>query len=748
MTPSPSQTSGFETRQVGTEAKRHVDNPFEVRRRRTRRARPASAVIILCLWSLAGTVSPAWAQDDVTPSPDQPAPTQKPANGDGGGLTLDFRGAMLETILEYLSERAGMIVMNNINLDERINVYSRRPVSTVEAIALLDSVLYEKGYTAVRRGRLLKIVKLNDAKTQNIPVFFGSDPELIGDSDTIITQVIPVKYAKAAGLAQNIGPLINSDFAELAANESSNALILTDVSANVKRIAKIVRALDQSISQVTVVRVFQLQYADATDTARLIEEIFESGPSEAERLGRTIQQRFGRFRGGARGGADQAATADSGTGLQSLQVSAATDVRTNSVVVSAAPDLMDPIATVIEELDADTTAKQSVMIYHVRNMQATELSELLNSLFTEPTPTGGAAQRTNRGGGGRFGPRPNDADAGPDQEATADLVGQVTAVASAETNSLLVLTQEKNFDRIRTILDDLDRPVPQVLIRVLVSEVTLDDDLDLGVEFEGINVGATDDTNVKTNFNLFESSLGLNFLLLDSTNFKLALRALEATGRFDLLSRPYLLTADNQEANITVGESVPFITNSRETNEGQTINTIDYRDVGIILTVTPQINDDGLVVLSVTQELSALTEDTIPISEELDAVIIKQRTLSTKVAVTNGHTVIIGGLMGNALQERISKVPFFGSLPIVGNLFTRTERMKAKTELLLFLTPEVIEKSSDLRQTTQRVQQQDTSALKDAIEPGLLQEHLDKMAVPPPETTTTNEVPPEPSPNE
>lgn len=680
--------------------------------------RHAGLVLLSVLASLAALPLPARAQGE---SPET-VPAFAPIGEDE--LLMEFQDATLDTILNYLAEEAGLIIVNEADLDDRITVFNRQPISLDEAINMLNTVLFEKEYTAIRRGRLLKIVELSDARSQSIPVRFGNDPEQIGESDTMITQVIPIKYADAITIAEDVSDLINDDFASLTSNGSSNALILTDTEANVRRIVEIVQALDKSISQVTEVRVFRLEFADATDTARLIEDTFTGAPSIEEAVGRVIQQRFSR---GGRGGGDD--DDDGGGGQQGRSVSASADERTNSVVVSASPDLIETIASVIEDLDADTTSKESVLIYHVRNMQATDLETIFNSLFEDATAQ--ALQNfggQNGGGGGRGAQvQAAAAAAATGDSGAADLVGQVTAVANEATNTLLVLTPEKNFARLQEILDELDKPVPQVLIRVLVSEVTHDDSLDLGTEFQAININTTTDDTVFTDFNLFETTLGLNYLLFDSDNFRMAVRALQATGKFDILSRPYLLTADNQEANINVGSSVPIITNSRVDEDGDVISTIEYRDIGIILTVTPQINSEGLVVLDVVQELSTISELAIPVAPDQDAVVFDQRTLTTQVAVADGQTVVIGGLMTDESRETIRQIPLLGDIPWVGQLFRRTERSKVKTELLLFLSPEVIEDPSELSRTRDRILNEDTGMRGE--EPGLLQQHLDRIRV-------------------
>ncbi|MFK7790904.1 MAG: type II secretion system protein GspD, partial [Phycisphaeraceae bacterium] len=260
--------------------------------------------------------------------------------------------------------------------------------------------------------------------------------------------------------------------------------------------------------------------------------------------------------------------------------------------------------------------------------------------------------------------------------------------------------------------------------------VTYDDSIDFGVEFEGINVGSTTSDNVLSNFDLFDSTLGLNYLMFNGDNFRLAVRALNATGRFDVLSRPYLLTADNQEATINVGQRVPILTNSRVDENGNIISTIDYEDIGIILTVTPQINSEGLVVMDVSQIISSIADQAIPVAADQNAVVFNQRELTTQVAVAHGQTVVIGGLVQDQLTETIRKVPLIAEIPLLGEFFKRTERSKVKTELLLFLTPEVILTPDQLTPASEKIKSE-SETLENAVEPGLLEKHLEKLKATP-----------------
>jgi general secretion pathway protein D len=690
--------------------------------------------ILLLLANVSGVLvtqshaqAPADAQTNTPAMSDAVVDEQQPSPLiDGNGLLLNFRDAPLQAVLEYLSEQAGLIVINDTQVQGRITVVNRQPITLDEAINLINTLLLEEGYTAVRRDKLLRVVRIQDAKLDAIPVRFGNDPEKIGRSDSVITQVIPIKYAEAVDLAEDLSPLIDKTFAEVAANKSSNSLIITDVEANIRRIVEIVSAVDKSISSVTEVRVFALQYADATDTADLIERTFEQRESTESAVGRAIRNRFGRFGPGGPGGGEQ----EGESNVQGKDVNAAADERTNSVVVSAAPELMIVIADVVAQLDSDTTARESVLVYHVKHILATDLETAFNDLFEDSTTSGGGNNRNNNNRNNRGGNNNNQSDgnnggnaAGEDYSGT--LVGQVTAVANEATNTLMVLTPEKNFSRVQAILDSLDTPQPQVLIRVLIAEVTIDDELDIGVEGEFTNLSGSIQSAL-TDFGVAAAGGGFKAVVVDSDDFLISIRALQQLGKLEIVSRPYILASDNQPSNMLVGEEFPFVTNTRETDAGNTINTIEYRDIGLILNVTPQINPDNRVTLDVSQELSALTGRTVAISEQLDAQVIAKRLAETRIAIKDGQTIVIGGLMEDKNTSTDRKVPLLGDLPAVGALFRRTQDVKSKTELLIFLTPEIIRDIEDLEAIGEKINN-DAELVHEAVKPGTMQKHLDQM---------------------
>ena len=300
-------------------------------------------------------------------------------------------------------------------------------------------------------------------------------------------------------------------------------------------------------------------------------------------------------------------------------------------------------------------------------------------------------------------------------------------VADEDTNSLLVRTATKNFERIKEILAELDQPIRQVLIKVLIAEVTHDDTFDLGTEFSVLNLGldASGTFRLDLGGTPEESSGGI---VTGTVNAGLSatFSALQRAGRLDVLSRPYILASDNKEATITIGQEVPFIRDIRTTEEtGRTITTPQYEDVGIILKVTPHVNPDGLVIMSVSPEISSISETTVTISN-IEAQVFNKRSATTEVAVENGQTIVIGGLMEDRITDVVRKVPVLGDIPLLGALFRRTTKTKIKTELLIFLTPRVAKRAKDL-ETISKDETAGIKAVRAAGGPGAFEEHMKAM---------------------
>jgi general secretion pathway protein D len=894
--------------------------------------------------------------EETSDSTPETKPVEVVKTDDDIKVKLNFQDAPLQTVLEYLSETAGLTVVSDEPLiNGRMTVISRRPISLKEAVSLINSILKEKSLTTVLTGKVLKVVTLQNAKKENIPVITGRNPENIIPSDDVVTYVIPVSHVTATALKTNLQSLV-AEYAGLEANEDGNALIITDTTANIKRLMEIIKALDTymaTVAEIRVfrllntdatsvanlinsmfqqqqqggtrgqqgarnpmemmmqmrgggpggrggrsnsdnqnsssgggsvnvqvvaaadtrtnsvvvrgpaealevvadmikalddrtvkvadVRVFQLRYADAMNTAQIINELFggssssssqqDQGPmffmrgggpggrnaqqqeestntlkvtaaadsrtntvvvtgpdnildvvaevvknldsqiptiadvkvfhleyADAQDTAELINEVFGesrsssqttrstgqqnqqiRFqRGGFGGFGGQQQSTQSTGGISDVTIIASADSRTNSVVVSGPPETLEIIANIIKELDENPEQERQIFLFPLKNASSENLMEILNNLFAEMQ----ALNQQNVGTtgqqfqGGQRAAQPAQASQASDSSSSSnDLSEETYFEADLDTNTLLVLTSSKNYEKIKPILEELDKPVGQVLIKVLFAEVTHSDSIDLGTEFSMLNLRSSGDS-VDTSMlfgkpaSLFTEAgtskpTGLSVRTIEG-DLDITLRALQETGKLNVLSRPYILTRNNQLATITVGEEVPIPTGTT-TVAGQTQTTIEYRDdIGIVLDVTPSINLDGLVNMTVSPKITTRSTETVAISEDLNAVAFAKRSAETRVAVHDGQTIVIGGLIEDQLKDTIKKIPLLGDIPILDLLFKRTIKEKSKTELLIFLTPYVAKDARGLTPISEAERARSTLNT-DETAAEIFKKHMDAM---------------------
>lgn len=342
--------------------------------------------------------APVAAPETNTPAsgraPEMPldAPAASPDAPQEQGLRLNFRGASLDMVLNYLSEAAGFIIVLDAPVRGKVDVWSNTPLTKDEAVNLLNTVLNRNGLAAIRNGRTLTIVNKDEAKTRDIPVRSGYDPEQMPRTDEIVTQVIPVRYTEAIQLIKDLQPLVSTS-TPMTANESGNAIVITDTQANIRRVAEIIQAIDTGSEAVTEVRVFQLQFADPVEMADLLTSLF---PDDS-RSGQGQSSGFRRFFGGPPGMGGGGG--NTGAGNQRVKkrdrVIAVADQRTSSVVVSAARELIDQIAAMVQQLDNDPSRKQTVRVYQLQNADVQDVSQVLQEMF-ERNQTGVNRNNNNR----------------------------------------------------------------------------------------------------------------------------------------------------------------------------------------------------------------------------------------------------------------------------------------------------------------------------------------------------------------
>lgn len=287
-------------------------------------------------------------------------------------------------------------------------------------------------------------------------------------------------------------------------------------------------------------------------------------------------------------------------------------------------------------------------------------------------------------------------------------IGGATVTFDQETRKLIVVADEETASYVSQVVTNLDRPAPQVLIKVVFLEVTYRKGFDIGIEGNyRRGMGNSTTGSINQAFGLAQQGAlptppGAGIYQILGDDFQVTLRAIAEAGKTEVLSRPSVLARNNQQAVITVGQQVPLITNVRYDNFGNQINAVSYTSVGIILRVTPYITSDGMVEMIVSPEISNLSDETVPIAAGVNAPVINSRSADTVVVTPDGQTVIIGGLMSNNKIETDSKVPFLGDIPLLGNLFKRRAQAGTKTELLIFLTPHIVKAPSHLAAVAER----------------------------------------------
>jgi type II secretory pathway component GspD/PulD (secretin) len=425
--------------------------------------RPFRVVAVASIIAFIGTM--AYAQQEDTTQPASSAPGK--SNGTNT-VRLNFRGVPLEMVLNHLAEATDLIinVVPGTEVKGKVDVWSNHPLTRDEAVDLLNTILNQNGLAAIHNNRMLTIVSRDDAKTKDIPVKAGNKPDAIPKSDQMVTQIIPVQHANAVQLVQNLQPLL-ATYATLTANESGNALVLTSTQSDARRIAEIVQALDTSISSVSAIRVFPLKYADATELATAVKQLFEP-PTQNNNNDRRTQflNRF--FPGGGPGGGPDGGrggdggrrnTGTSPTGNPAApRVIAVADERSNSLVVSAPDELIPTIEQLVSEVDVSVSDLTELRVFHLKNADPLELADIFGELFPDESTTSNNNQGEFRFRGPQGFPFGGNNNRNNNQSESQRMKrkGRVIAVPDQRTSSLIVSAASELMPQIEQMITQLD----------------------------------------------------------------------------------------------------------------------------------------------------------------------------------------------------------------------------------------------------------------------------------------------------
>ncbi len=463
----------------------------------------------------------------------------------------------------------------------------------------------------------------------------------------------------------------------ITADPRMNSLIVSGPVDYMGLLEQIITRLDASSPQLAKIKVFSLQNADARQMAELLTQMFRMTPAAGTGGGqRSVQYTLVRNVSADANSAEEAlASATVGTAEQTA-LTVTIDPRTNSLLVGGTDHYVTLVSQLIETLDSSTAHERNSEVIRLKNSQAPDVATAIRNFLDQERLKLIQAL-------------------GPDAASAVQrsLDQEVAVVAEQTSNTLLLSANHRYFEQVRKIIEEIDAAQPQVLIQVLLAEVTLDNATDLGVEWS--HAGSKGDVayGIGTDFSVADSlkSFGGFSSAVTGSDFSFLLRALKQQGRLEVLSRPQIVTSDNKPATINIGQKVPLIDTSRLDAQNNLTTQFRYEDVGVNLTVTPKISPDGFVKMEIGTTNSSISTSTVEVNKGSSVPIINQRKANTTVSAQSGQTIIIGGLIGTSDDKRVKKMPVLGEIPYLGALFRTSTTKRERKELLIMLTPQIMQ---------------------------------------------------------
>lgn len=659
-----------------------------------------------------------------------------------GEVTLDFAGAEIDAVARTMATISGRNVVVDPRVKGTMTLTSTAPVNAAQALRLFQTQLRTQGFALVESNGIYLVIPESEAKLQGGSVSAGDRPAGGGQ---IQTQIFRLTHENANNLVPVLRPLISPNNT-INVNTGTNSLIITDYGDNLQRLARIISSLD--VAQATGVEIVRLKNALASDLAPLVSKLLETGGSTG---GAAVPAATPGLPGQPAAANSAAASAEGG-----YRTTLIPEPRSNAVIIRAGNAArLAQAKALLEQLDQPAASRTdgsagNIHVVYLKNSDATKLAVTLRAALAalpgqantpgttsggSGTPSGGLsnisqAQAVNTGqnsssssgGMSSMNSGPSINAAGNNQPSTG---GQIQADPS--TNSLIISAPEPVYRELRAVIDKLDQRRAQVFVESLIVEVRADKAAELGVQWQALLGGAG---VVGTNFstasagggaaatNIVDVGLaalaysnsrnstftpttvptvrpgkGFN-LLAGSSNLAVLANFLQSTGTGNVLSTPTLLTLDNEEAKIIVGQNVPFVTgsftNTGSASSNTSVNpfqTYERKDVGLTLRVRPQISEDGTIKMVIYQEVSDVVAGT---GGSANGPTTNKRAIESSVLVNDGAVVVLGGLLEDKFARNEDKVPVLGDIPLLGNLFKSQSRYAVKTNLMVFLRPVIV----------------------------------------------------------
>ncbi|MBA4366296.1 MAG: type II secretion system protein GspD [Desulfobacterium sp.] len=630
-------------------------------------------IISICvmIFMASGTTSAAEGDEKSTVQKFDSKTTKEGIKGQERFVSIDFNDVDINVFIKFMSELSGKNYVVDDRVKGKVTIISPTKISEKEAYKVFESVEVN-GYSTVEAGEITKIVSSPDARTKNVETYLTD--EGAESTDKLVTQLIPLKYADANEVKQLFSTLVSKNSVILAYTQT-NMLIVTDIYSNIQRLLRILTAIDVTGigREITII---PLESADSEKLVKILEAVFKKENPVTRKK--------------SENGRD---------------ISFVADERTNTIVLLASEADTLRVKRLIQMLDKDVPkGKEKIHVYYLEYANAEELAKVLQMLPSKQQETGGEAKGKK----------------------AAPVVSSATKItADKATNSLILMTDKDDYLTLEEIIKKLDIPRSMVYIECLIMEVNVEKGFELGTEWlagDDLTIGSKEwavggGFGGKGQYNNIQNviktagaatatfpagySMGVFGETIKVGNLTFAslgalINAMKSDQDVHILSTPQIITTDNEEAVITVGSNLPYLTKTGTTSSSETYNNYEYKDVGFTLKVTPQISKDGLVRLKIFQEINKLDQAAISqLNTEGTTPVTLKRTIETTVIIKNKNTVAIGGLIDDSITKEESAVPCLGSVPLLGYLFKSISESNQKTNLYFFLTPHVIRGPED-----------------------------------------------------
>ena len=628
-------------------------------------------------------------------------------------ITLSFNNADIESVASVVAKTTGQTILVDPQVKGPITLISNKPVTKTKALDSFSTALRTSGFALVETNGIYRVVTQADAKLVSTSVTTGKVKQ---EGDQIITRVFKLNYESANSLLPVLRPLVSPNNT-INAYPGNNTIVVTDYASNIQRISELLDSIDAPTS--SDVQTIKLRYAIALDIASMLNKVLDSGSA---------------------GGAD---------GSNKTVIMA--DARSNSLLIrSASPEKIRQIRALVAKLDAPGNSNGNIWVVPLRNAEATKLAVTLRAIVAADAALSAqvASGSVNQGVSNTLNGTTN-TQSSQTASSSAGSMAATSALTSSSapttggiiqaepaTNSIIITASEPLYRNLRHVIDQLDKRRGQVYIESIIVEVSSTNAAELGIQWQGLIGAGNQNTGFGgTNFgvggnniiNLSQSTgailnpstatattvqpgQGLNLGLLTKFNGVTAMSALVSalatTTGTNILSTPNLITLDNEEARIVVGQNIPVQTGSYATTGGvATVNpftTYNRQDVGLILRVRPQISENAIVKMQIYQEVSSVVAATANASS---GPTLNKRDIETNVIVDDGQILVLGGLIDNQYTDSSSGIPYLSQIPIIGALFRSDSNTRTKTNLLVFLRPYILrDKGQDQEITANRMQ--------------------------------------------